>query len=61
MSLHHRISCGYIELAVAAPGTPNLAPGGIGMAKIKSILLFGVAIHLNMKMWKYGPLSTAQL
>ena len=38
-------------------GTLNLGPGVIGMAKLKSTLLFGVAIaiHLNMKMGAKSP------
>ena len=35
--------------------TLNLGPGGIGMAKLKSTLLLGVAIHLNMKMGAKSP------
>ena len=36
-------------------GTLNSGPGGIGMTKLKSTLLFGVAIHLNMKMGSKSP------
>ena len=36
-------------------GTLNLGLGGIGMTKLKSTLLFGVAIHLNMKMGAKSP------
>ena len=36
-------------------GTLNPGPGGIGMTKLKSTLLFGVAIHLNMKMGAKSP------
>ena len=34
-------------------GTLNLGLGGFGMTKLKSTLLFGVAIFLNMKMGAY--------
>ena len=36
-------------------GTLNPGPGGIGRTKLKSTLLFGVAIHLNMKMGAKSP------
>ena len=36
-------------------GTLNPGPGGIGMTKLKSTLLFGVATHLNMKMGAKSP------
>ena len=35
--------------------TLNLGLAGIGMAKLKSTLLFGVAIHLNLKMGTKSP------
>ena len=35
--------------------TLNLGPGGIGMAKLKSTLLFYVGLDLNMEMGAKSP------